>query len=203
LAACGRCGLRGDPGVAGGSPVNARDLLALLLDPGTFRSWDAGPVGVRPDPAYAAALAEARRKTGLDESVVTGEGLLGGRRVAVAACEFGFFGGSVGIAAAERLTRAVERATAERLPVICLPASGGTRMQEGTIALVQMVKITAAVAAHKSAHLPYLVYLRHPTTAGVFASWGSLGHLTLAEPGALIGFLGPRARQALSGSRLP
>jgi len=109
---------------------------------------------VRPDPAYAADLAEARRKTGPDESVVTGEGQLGGRRVAVAACEFGFLGGSVGIAAAERVRRAVERATAERLPVICLPASGGTRMQEGTIAFVQTVKITAAVAAHKSAHLP-------------------------------------------------
>ena len=183
--------------------MNAHDLLALLLDPGTFRSWDAGPVDVRPDPGYAADLAEARRTTGLDESVVTGEGLLGGRRVAVAACEFGFLGGSVGIAAAERLTRAVERATAERLPLIALPASGGTRMQEGTIAFVQMVKITAAVAAHKSAHLPYLVYLRHPTTGGVFASWGSLGDLTVAEPGALIGFLGPRACQALSGSRLP
>ena len=109
---------------------------------------------MRPDPAYAADLAGARRTTGLDESVVTGEGQFGGRRVAVAACESGFLGGSVGIAAAERVTRAVERATAERLPVICLPASGGTRMQEGTIAFVQMVKITAAVAAHKSAHLP-------------------------------------------------
>jgi acyl-CoA carboxylase subunit beta len=189
--------------VAGGSPVNAHDLFALLLHPGTFRSWDAGPVDVRPGPGYAADLAEARRKTGLDESVITGEGLLGGRRVAVAACEFGFLGGSIGVAAGERLARAVERATAERLPLIALPASGGTRMQEGTIAFLQMVKITAAVAAHKSAHLPYLVYLRHPTTGGVFASWGSLGHLTVAEPGALIGFLGPRACQALSGSRLP
>ena len=123
--------------------------------------------------------------------------------MAVAACEFGFLGGSIGIAAGERLTRAVERATAERLPLICLPASGGTRMQEGTIAFVQMVKITAAVAAHKSAHLPYLVYLRHPTTGGVFASWASLGHLTLAEPGALIGFLGPRVYQALYGVAIP
>jgi acyl-CoA carboxylase subunit beta len=182
--------------------VNAPDLLAALLTPGTFRSWDTGPVDVRPDPAYTADLAEARRKTGLDESVITGEGMLRGRRVAVAACEFGFLGGSIGVAAGERLTRAVERATAGRLPMICLPASGGTRMQEGTIAFLQMVKITAAVAAHKSTHLPYLVYLRHPTTGGVFASWGSLGHLTLAEPGALIGFLGPRVYQALSGERL-
>ena len=125
FAACGRCWQRGDLGVAGDSPVNAHDLLALLLDPGTFRSWDAGPVDVRPDPAYAADLAEARRTTGLDESVVTGEGLLGGRRVAVAACEFGFLGGSVGIAAAERLTRAVERATAERLPLIALRPPAG------------------------------------------------------------------------------
>ena len=183
--------------------MNAPDLLALLLEPGTFRSWDTDPVDVRPDPAYAADLAEARRKTGLDESVITGEGLLGGRRVGVVACEFGFLGGSIGVAAGERLTRAVERATAERLPIICLPASGGTRMQEGTIAFLQMVKITAAVAAHKAAHLPYLVYLRHPTTGGVYASWGSLGHLTLAEPGALIGFLGPRVYQALYGKRFP
>jgi acetyl-CoA carboxylase carboxyl transferase beta subunit len=183
--------------------LNASDLLAALLVPGTFRSWDTAPADVRPDPAYAADLAEARRKTGLDESVITGEGLLAGRRVAVAACEFGFLGGSIGVAAGDRLARAVERATAERLPLIALPASGGTRMQEGTIAFLQMVRITAAVAAHQEAHLPYLVYLRHPTTGGVFASWASLGHLTLAEPGALIGFLGPRVYQALYGSRFP
>jgi acyl-CoA carboxylase subunit beta len=182
--------------------VNAPELLAVLLA-GTFRSWDTEPVDVRPDPAYAADLAQARRKTGLDESVITGEGLVAGHRVAVAASEFGFLGGSIGVAAAERLTAAVERATAERLPVIALPASGGTRMQEGTVAFVQMVKITAAVQAHRAAHLPYLVYLRHPTMGGVFASWGSLGHLTLAEPGALIGFLGPRAAAALSGSPFP
>jgi acyl-CoA carboxylase subunit beta len=183
--------------------VNAVKLLATLLTPGTFQSWDTGPVDVRPDPAYAIDLAQAHCKTGLDESVITGEGLVGGRRVAVAASEFGFLGGSIGVAAAERLTRAIERATAERLPIICLPASGGTRLQEGALAFVQMVKITAAVVAHKSAHLPYLVYLRHPTTGGVFASWGSLGDLTLAEPGALIGFLGPRAHHALSGTQLP
>jgi acyl-CoA carboxylase subunit beta len=183
--------------------MNARGLLASLLDAGTFRSWDASPAPVRPGPGYAADLARARRATGLDESVITGEGRLGGRRVAVAASEFGFLGGSIGVAAGERLTRAIERATAERLPLIVAPASGGTRMQEGTVAFVQMVKITAAVVAHKSAGLSYLVYLRHPTTGGVFASWASLGHLTLAEPGALIGFLGPRVYEALHGSPLP
>src|SRR5271165_1327450 len=183
--------------------MNAREILAALLDPGTFRSWDNGLADVRPGPAYAAELAGARQKTGLDESVITGSGLIGGRRAAVAASEFGFLGGSIGVAAGERLARAVERATAERLPMISLPASGGTRMQEGTVAFLQMVKITAAVTAHKAAGLPYLVYLRHPTTGGVFASWASLGHLTLAEPGALIGFLGPRVYEALAGRPFP
>lgn len=183
--------------------MSARDLLTVLLDRGTFRSWDTDLADARPDPAYAADLARARAATGLDESVVTGAGMLGGRRVAVAASEFGFLGGSIGIAAGERLTLAAERATAERLPLLVMPASGGTRMQEGTVAFLQMVKITAAVTAHKAAGLPYLVYLRHPTTGGVFASWASLGHVTLAEPGALIGFLGPRVHEALEGKPFP
>jgi len=183
--------------------MNAPELLASLLDPGTYRSWDTEPAEVRPGDAYAADLARARAVTGLDESVITGEGLIAGHRAAVVASEFGFLGGSIGVAAAERLTLAVERATAERLPLIAAPSSGGTRMQEGTIAFLQMVKITAAVAAHKAAHLPYVVYLRHPTTGGVLASWASLGHLTLAEPGALIGFLGPRVYEALHHARFP
>jgi len=184
-------------------PMTSGDLLAALLDDDTYRSWDTTPADVRPGPGYAAELARARAAAGVDESVRTGEGLLGGHRVAVAVSEFGFLGGSIGVAAAERLTLAVERATAERLPLITAPASGGTRMQEGAIAFLQMAKITAAVAAHKAAGLPYLVYLRHPTTGGVFASWASVGHLTLAEPGALIGFLGPRVYQALTGASMP
>jgi acetyl-CoA carboxylase carboxyl transferase beta subunit len=183
--------------------MTADQLLDALLDAGTYRSWDRAPVDVRPDPGYAAELARARAGTGCDESVRTGEGLLGGRRVAVAVSEFGFLGGSIGVAAAERLTLAVERASAAGLPLIAAPASGGTRMQEGAVAFLQMVKITAAVAAHKAAGLPYLVYLRHPTTGGVFASWASVGHLTLAEPGALIGFLGPRVCEALTGTPIP
>lgn len=181
----------------------ARELLALLLDEGSFESWDTPPVDVRPGPAYAAELAAARERTGLDESIVTGAGLVRGRRVAVLACDFGFLAGSIGVATAERLVRALERATAEELPVIAAPTSGGTRMQEGTVAFLQMVKITAAVAAHRRAGLPYLVYLRHPTTGGVFASWGSLGHVTVAEPGALVGFLGPRVFEALYGEPFP
>ena len=135
--------------------------------------------------------------------MLTGEGRVFGRRVAVVACEFDFLAGSIGVAAAERITAAVQRATGERLPLLASPSSGGTRMQEGTVAFLQMVKIAAAVELHKRAHLPYLVYLRHPTTGGVFASWGSLGHVTAAEPGALVGFLGPRVYEQLYGEPFP
>ncbi len=190
-------------------PVNAgrpdaRTLIHTVLDPGSFISWDEPPADPAPPGSpYAEELAAVRAKTGYDESVVTGEGLLDGRRVAVMVCEFSFLAGSIGVAAAERLVRAVERATAENLPLLAAPASGGTRMQEGALAFVQMIKISAAVSAHRAAGLPYIVYLRHPTTGGVFASWGSLGHLTAAEPGALIGFLGPRVFESLYGYPFP
>ncbi|MEW2580637.1 carboxyl transferase domain-containing protein [Streptomyces syringium] len=183
--------------------TSALDLIEAVVDPGSWRGWDE-PVDVTTDdPAYRADLLAARERTGLDESVVTGEGRLRGRRVAVVACEFRFLAGSIGVAAGERLVAAVERATAEGLPLLAAPASGGTRMQEGTIAFLQMVKVTAAITDHKAAGLPYLVYLRHPTTGGVLASWGSLGHATVAEPGALIGFLGPRVHEALYGEEFP
>ncbi|GAA4206860.1 carboxyl transferase domain-containing protein [Streptosporangium oxazolinicum] len=183
---------------------DARTLIDTFLDPGTWVSWDEPPADpAAPGSGYAEELAAVRAKTGYDESVITGEGLLEGRRVAIVACEFSFLAGSIGVAAAERLTAAVERATAEKLPLLAAPASGGTRMQEGAVAFVQMVKITAAVAAHRAAGLPYVVYLRHPTTGGVFASWGSLGHVTAAEPGALIGFLGPRVFESLHGYPFP
>jgi acetyl-CoA carboxylase carboxyl transferase subunit beta len=185
------------------SRIGALALRDAVLDEGSFRSWDAPPLDVDPDDAYRRELAEASARTGLDESVLTGEGTVFGRRVAVVACEFDFLAGSIGVAAAERITAAVQRATAERLPLVASPSSGGTRMQEGTVAFLQMVKIAAAVELHKQAHLPYLVYLRHPTTGGVFASWGSLGHVTAAEPGALIGFLGPRVYEHLYGEPFP
>ncbi|MGI5272809.1 carboxyl transferase domain-containing protein [Nonomuraea sp. CA-218870] len=179
-------------------------MIDTVLDEGSWRSWDVPPAEpAEPGSSYAEELAAARAKSGYDEAVVTGEGLLGGRRVAVVACEFSFMAGSIGVAAAERLVTAVERATRERLPLLAAPASGGTRMQEGALAFVQMVKITVAVQAHRAAGLPFVVYLRHPTTGGVFASWGSLGHVTAAEPGALIGFLGPRVFESLYGYAFP
>ncbi|MCC3315990.1 carboxyl transferase domain-containing protein [Nocardia africana] len=183
--------------------ISAREFFDGVLDPGSYRSWDREPIEVATSPAYRAELTAAVERSGTDESVLTGEGRLRGRRVAVIACEFGFLAGSIGVAAAERIVTAVERATELGLPLLASPTSGGTRMQEGTVAFVQMVKIAGAVAAHKSAGHPYLVYLRNPTTGGVFASWGSLGHMTFAEPGALIGFLGPRVYEALYDRPFP
>jgi len=184
--------------------LSAQDFVNLVLDPGSLKHWDEPVAPTRTlDPSYEQELTRARTKTGLDESVVTGEGRIAGRRIALIACEFGFLAGSIGLAAAERLTRAIERATQERLPLLAAPTSGGTRMQEGTIAFVQMVKISIAVLRHRAAGVPYLVYIRNPTTGGVLASWGSLGHVTAAEPGALIGFLGPRVYEALHGQPFP
>ena len=183
--------------------LTAHELLDLVLDDGSWTSWDSPPDRGDISEAYAAELAAAAKKSGVDESVLTGEGSMRGRRVAVLMGEFGFLAGSIGRAAADRLVAAIERATAEGLPLLAGPISGGTRMQEGTPAFVQMIRISNAVAAHKAAALPYLVYLRNPTTGGVMASWGSLGHVTVAEPGALVGFLGPRVFEALYGRPFP
>ncbi|MEU7626285.1 carboxyl transferase domain-containing protein [Streptomyces hygroscopicus] len=185
------------------SRASARELIEAVVDPGSWYGWDEPVEITTDDPDYRADLERARERTGLDESVITGEGRIEGRRVALVACEFRFLAGSIGVAAGERLVRAVERATAERLPLLAAPASGGTRMQEGTVAFLQMVKVAAAITDHKAAGLPYLVHLRHPTTGGVLASWGSLGHVTAAEPGALIGFMGPRVHEALYGEEFP
>jgi acetyl-CoA carboxylase carboxyl transferase subunit beta len=181
----------------------AHELIAHVLDAGSWESWDTPPAYGPISAEYEADLARARERSGVDEAVITGAGRMHGQRVAVLASEFRFLAGSIGRATADRLVAAIQRATAERLPLLAAPASGGTRMQEGTPAFVQMVRIGEAVAAHRAAGLPYLVYLRHPTTGGVMASWGSLGHVTVAEPGALLGFLGPRVYEVLHGRPFP
>jgi len=180
------------------------ELVRTVLDDCTWVGWDDPPrVVAEEGSTYAAELAAARAQSGADESIVTGEGRIRGRRVAVVAGEFRFLAGSIGSVAAERIVTAFERARAEQLPLFAAPASGGTRMQEGTPAFVAMVKISAACAAFREAGLPYLVYLRHPTTGGVLASWASLGHVTVAEPGATIGFLGARVYEVLYGHPFP
>ena len=181
----------------------AAELLDLVLDDGSWESWDR-PIDISGhDEEYQRELRAAQEKSGTDESVVTGRGLVRGRPVAVVANEFSFLAGSIGRASANRITTAVRRATAERLPLLATTSSGGTRMQEGTPAFVEMVEISRAIAAHRAAGLPYLVHLRHPTTGGVYASWGSLGHITVAEPGALVGFLGPKVYEGLYGEPFP
>ena len=148
-------------------------------------------------------LAEARERTGLGEAVLTGRATLDGRPLALVAGEFGFLGGSVGVATSERIARAFERAVEQRLPLVALPASGGSRMQEGTLAVVGMAKLAAAAGRLRAAGLPYVVCLTDPTTGGVLASWGSLGTVTFALPGALLGFAGPRVVELLTGVALP
>lgn len=181
----------------------ARDLIELVLDQGSYTSWDS-PVDVSGfDADYRDSLAQAAQRAGTDEAVVTGAGTIDGLPVAFIVGEFGFLGGTIGSRTAQRITAAVRRSTAQRLPLIAATSSGGTRMQEGTPAFVEMVTISRAIVEHKAAGLPYLVYLRHPTTGGVFASWGSLGHVTVAEPGALVGFLGPKVYEALNGKPFP
>lgn len=188
--------------------LTATELLDSALDSESFRSWDSpleypqdAVAGASDD--YVAQLVAAAAKSSVDESVITGEGTLNGRRIAILASEFQFLAGSIGKNAADRIVAAVQRATAEGLPLVAAPCSGGTRMQEGTPAFVQMVDISKAVTAHKAAGLPYLVYLRHPTTGGVMASWGSLGQVTAAEPKAMVGFLGPRVYEALFNKPFP
>lgn len=183
--------------------VGAIELIDLVLDDGSFVSWDTPVDTSRWDEDYRAQLGTAAERSGLDESVVTGTGTVGGRPVCVVVNDFRFLAGSIGAATVERIVRTVRRATAEGLPLLASTASGGTRMQEGTPAFVGMVDITRAVMAHRAAGLPYLAYLRHPTTGGVLASWGSLAHVTLAEPGALVGFLGPKVYEALNGRPFP
>ena len=183
--------------------ISALDLVALVLDEGTYESWDQ-PIDVSGySPDYRAAVEKAAQRSGCDESIITGRGLVRGRPVAFVLNEFGFLAGSIGRAAAQRIVSAVRRATAEGLPLLASTASGGTRMQEGTPAFVHMVDISRAIMDHRAAGLPYLVHLRHPTTGGVFASWGSLGHITVAEPGALVGFLGPKVYELLEGRPFP
>lgn len=184
------------------------ERVALVVDEGSFEPWDEDvrsddPLSFTDTKPYGERLAEARERTGLGEAVLTGRATLDGRPLAIVAGAFEFLGGSVGVATGERIARAFERALEARLPLVALTASGGSRMQEGTLAVVGMAKLAAAAGRLRAAGLPYVVCLTHPTTGGVFASWGSLGTITFALPGALVGFAGPRVVELLAGESLP
>ena len=184
---------------------SAADVIEALTDPGSWSSWDAPPrlPPEATEDAYAAQRRRAAQRSGVEESVLTGAARVAGMQVAIIAQEFGFLAGSVGHDAPDRVIRAHERATKLRLPIVAAPVSGGTRMQEGTPAFLRMAGIAAAAADHRAAGLPSLVLLRGPTTGGVLASWGSLGQVTLSEPGALVGFLGPRVYREVMGEPFP
>lgn len=182
---------------------SARGVIEAIVDPGSFASWD-DPIDIDvADSDYRLELERASERSGTDEAVLTGQALIGGHATALIVGEFSFLGGSIGQAAARRILEAIKRATRGSLPVLAVTASGGTRMQEGTPAFLGMVGIAAAIKRHRAAGLPYLAYLRHPTTGGVLASWGGSAQITFAEPGALIGFLGPRVTKLLSGVEIP
>jgi acyl-CoA carboxylase subunit beta len=188
--------------------ASAWQRAALVVDEGSVEVWDEDvvsddPLGFADVRPYPERLAAARERTGLGEAILTGRATLDGRPFALIAAEFGFLGGSIGVATGERIARAFERARERELPVVALTASGGSRMQEGTLALVQMVKLAAAARRHRDAGLPYVVCFTHPTTGGVLASWGSLGTVTFALPNALVGFAGPRVVELVTGEPMP
>ena len=186
-------------------PVSAYYRLSLVLDRGTFRELDAGLVSNDPlhFPDYPGKLEQAKRRTGTGEGVVTALGRIGGHKVAVGAMDSRFFMGSMSAALGEKVTRLVEQAGKGKLPLILFCASGGARMQEGILSLMQMAKTAAALERFSQRGGLYLSVLTHPTTGGVTASFASLGDITLAEPGALIGFAGPRVIEQTIGQKLP
>jgi acetyl-CoA carboxylase carboxyl transferase subunit beta len=182
--------------------------LVLLVDRGTFEETDrdlvAGdPLGFTDSIAYPERIREAQARSGRREAVVTGLAAIEGRRVAIGVFDFDFLGGSMGSAVGEKVTRIAERALAERLPLVLVSASGGARMQEGILSLMQMAKVSAALSRLRDARVPYLSVMTDPTTGGVAASLAMLGDVNLAEPGALIGFAGPRVIEQTIGRSLP
>ena len=187
------------------APLGGWARLNLVFDEGTARELAMEAHGEDPlgFPGYADKLAAQRAKTGLDEAAVAAEGRIGGERAVVCALDSRFMMGSMGTGVGERVTRAVEHAAAHRLPLIIFSASGGARMQEGVFSLLQMAKTSAAIARFQEAGGLFISVLTHPTTGGVTASFASLGDITLAEPGALIGFAGPRVIEQTIGERLP
>ena len=186
-------------------PVGAYYRLSLVLDRGTFRELDSSLTSNDPlsFPGYAAKLDTARRRTGMSEAVVTATGRMGGQKVAVGALDSRFFMGSMSAALGEKVTRLVEYAEKNKLPLILFSASGGARMQEGILSLMQMAKTSAALERFSQKGGLYISVLTHPTTGGVTASFASLGDIMLAELGALIGFAGPRVIEQTIGEKLP
>jgi acetyl-CoA carboxylase carboxyl transferase subunit beta len=188
--------------------LDARARLAMLFDEGSYEELDADLVSTDPlrfedSKTYARRLETMQQATGLSDALISGAGTLGGRRVQICSMELKFIGGSMGAVVGEKITRAIERGLARREPVIIVSASGGARMQEGAISLMQLAKISAALMRLDEARVPYISVMTDPTTGGVTASFAMLGDLNIAEPGALIGFAGPRVIEQTIRQKLP
>jgi len=188
--------------------LGARERLRMLFDDGKFEELDGEVISIDPlefvdSKPYSERLALAKESSGLPEAVINGRGTVGDHPVLAAAMDMSFIGGSMGSAVGEKVTRLIERAMEEHSAVIIFSASGGARMQEGTLSLMQMAKISAALAALDEARLPFISVLTDPTTGGVTASFAMLGDVIIAEPKALIGFAGPRVIEQTIRQKLP
>ena len=188
--------------------LGARDRIESLADEGSFQEHDAEMLSVdslkfRGVATYQDRLETYRKKTGLKDAVITGDAMIGGCPVGIAVMDFNFIAATMGSVVGEKITRTIERATKNRWPVIIVSASGGARMYEGMLSLMQMAKTSGALARHAEAKLPYISVLTNPTTAGVMASYASLGDIIMAEPKCMIGFAGPRVIRETTHQELP
>jgi acetyl-CoA carboxylase carboxyl transferase subunit beta len=200
LAVCPQCGHH--------FPLSARERIEQLADPGSFSEEDADlrsadPLGFFDLRPYAERLAEAELKTGQGDAIVIGRAEIDGQACQLSVMDFGFMGGSMGSVVGEKFVRACEQAIERRVPLVSVTASGGARMQEGILSLMQLPKTVCAVEDMHDARVALVNVLAHPTTAGVLASFASLGDVTVAEPGALISFTGPRVVQQTTREKLP
>ena len=189
-------------------PISVMERIALLVDLGTFKEWDTelsaqDPLNFHDTKSYKDRVKAQQDKTGRKDALVIGEGLLEGRRVVFCVFDFSFMGGSMGSVVGEKFCRAVDRALESKLPVVLVTASGGARMQEGILSLMQMAKTSTAVAKLGEAKLPFISILADPTFGGVTASIAMLGDVIIAEPKALIGFAGPRVIEQTIKQQLP
>lgn len=188
--------------------IDARTRLAQLLDEGQYETFDdnlssTDPLKFVDLKSYSSRLAQAKAETGLNDAVINARGKMNGRPLIVSAMEYAFIGGSMGAVVGEAITRAIEQSAATRNPLVIVSASGGARMMEGVISLMQLAKISAALARLDEARVPFVSVLTDPTTGGVTASFAMLGDLNIAEPGALIGFAGPRVIEQTIRQKLP
>ena len=188
--------------------IDARTRLAQLLDDNQYETFDGNLVSTDPLKfvdlkTYSSRLRQAKQDTGLDDAIINAKGKLLGKPVIASVMEYAFIGGSMGAVVGEAIVRAIERSADTRIPLIIVSASGGARMMEGVISLMQLAKISAALARLDSAKVPYISLLTDPTTGGVTASFAMLGDLNIAEPGALIGFAGPRVIEQTIRQKLP